>query len=101
MRCRTTKLSTRCELAKHTTGWRQCGRRPPTTGHLTDSWSGLRSGHWYLAEDFAFCHRARQVGLKIMTDTTIRLWRVGTYGYGWEEAGSDPERFDTFHFRVE
>jgi hypothetical protein len=55
----------------------------------------------YLTEDFAFSHRARQAGLKIMTDTTIRLWRIGTYGYGWEEAGSDPERFDTFHFRVE
>jgi len=57
--------------------------------------------HRYLPEDFAFCHRARQAGLKIMADTTIRLWRVGTYGYGWEEAGSDPERFDTYHFNVE
>ena len=47
MRCRTTKLSTRCKLATHTTGWRQCGHRPPTKGHLTDSWSGLLSGRWY------------------------------------------------------
>jgi hypothetical protein len=57
--------------------------------------------HRYLTDDFAFCHRARQAGLKIMADTTIRLWRVGTYGYGWEDAGNDPERFDTYHFHVE
>ena len=25
---------------------------------------------------------------------------LGTYGYGWEDAGNDPERFDTFEFRV-
>jgi hypothetical protein len=57
--------------------------------------------HRYLTEDFAFCHRARQAGLKIIADTTIRLWRVGTYGYGWEDAGNDTERFDTYHFHVE
>ena len=56
--------------------------------------------HRYLTNDFAFCHRARQAGLKIIADTTIRLWHVGTYGYGWEDAGNDPERFDTFEFRV-
>ena len=56
--------------------------------------------HRYLTEDFAFCHRARLAGLKVMADTTIRLWRMGTYGYGWEEAGKDPERFDTYHFHA-
>jgi hypothetical protein len=60
-----------------------------------------RFGHRYLTEDFAFSHRARQAGLKIMADTTVRLWRVGSYGYGWEEAGGDVERFDTYHFHVE
>ncbi|HUG70087.1 MAG TPA: hypothetical protein VMM76_20220 [Pirellulaceae bacterium] len=30
-------------------------------------------GHWYLAEDFAFCERARRCDYKIMVDTTIRL----------------------------
>jgi hypothetical protein len=60
-----------------------------------------KTRHRYLTEDFSFCHRARQAGLKVMVDTTIRLWRVGTYGYGWEEAGSDPERFHTYHFNVE
>lgn len=56
--------------------------------------------HRYLTEDFAFCHHARQAGLKIMADTTIRLWRVGSYGYGWEDAGGDPERFDSYEFHV-
>jgi hypothetical protein len=63
--------------------------------------SGNNVRHRYLTEDFAFCHRAREVGLKIMVDTTIRLWRVGTYGYGWEDAGSDAERFDTYQYHVE
>lgn len=57
--------------------------------------------HRYLTEDFAFCHRARAAGYPIMADTSIRLWRIGSYGFGWEDAGSDPERFDTFHYQVE
>jgi hypothetical protein len=57
--------------------------------------------HRYLTDDFAFCQRARQAGLKIMADTTIRLWRVGSYGFGWEDAGSDQQRFDTFHFHAD
>jgi len=65
----------------------------------TNAAQGIR--HRYLTEDFAFCERARRAGLKVMADTTIRLWRVGSYGFGWEDAGSDPERFDTYHFHVE
>jgi hypothetical protein len=53
-------------------------------------------GHWYLAEDYAFCERARQCGFKIMADTTIRLWHIGNQAYGWEDAGMERERFDTF-----
>lgn len=53
-------------------------------------------GHWYLAEDYAFCQRARQCGFKIMADTTIRLMHVGNYSYGWEDSGLDRERFETF-----
>jgi hypothetical protein len=56
--------------------------------------------HRYLTEDFAFCHRARASGFQVLADTRIRLWRVGPYGFGWEDAGSDPERFDTFHYRA-
>lgn len=53
-------------------------------------------GHWYLAEDYAFCTRAKQCGYRIMADTTIRLWHVGTYSYGWEDAGTERERYGTF-----
>ena len=57
-------------------------------------------GHWYLAEDFSFCERARQCGYKIMADTTIRLWHIGNYSYGWEDAGSGVKRFGTYRFRL-
>ena len=53
-------------------------------------------GCWYLAEDFAFCQRARAANFKIMADTTIRLWHVGHYAYGWEDSGQDRERNGTF-----
>lgn len=55
---------------------------------------------WYLSEDFAFCERARQCGFRIMADTTIRLWHVGSYRFGWEEAGRDVERFGNYAFRI-
>jgi hypothetical protein len=49
----------------------------------------------YLTEDYAFSHRARLAGLKVMADTAIRLWRMGSYTYGWEDAGRAPDRFDS------
>lgn len=55
---------------------------------------------WYLPEDYAFCERARQCGFKIMADTTIRLWHHGSYGYSWEDAGKDQERYESFYFEV-
>jgi hypothetical protein len=58
----------------------------------------FEDGHWYLAEDFAFSERARRSGFKIYADTSIRLWHIGSYGYGWEEAGLEPSRFATFQF---
>lgn len=57
-------------------------------------------GHWYLGEDFAFCERARRAGFPIMADTRIRLWHVGPYRYGWEDAGSTPGRYDDYDFTV-
>ncbi|MEO8498622.1 MAG: class I SAM-dependent methyltransferase, partial [Planctomycetota bacterium] len=59
-----------------------------------------REGRWYLGEDYAFCERARQAGHKILADTTIRLWHVGNYQYGWEDAGREVTRFEdyTYHF---
>ena len=57
-------------------------------------------GHWYLAEDFAFCERARQAGFKIFADTSVRLMHYGNYGYSWEDAGMELERYRTFHFHT-
>ena len=58
------------------------------------------AGPWYLAEDYAFCERARQCGFKIMADTSIRLWHIGEYAYGWEDAGLDRPRHDSFLFLI-
>jgi hypothetical protein len=55
-------------------------------------------GHWYLADDFAFCERASQAGYEIMADTTIRLAHIGDYAYRWEDAGSDLPRYSTYDF---
>ncbi|PHS05220.1 MAG: hypothetical protein COA78_15515 [Blastopirellula sp.] len=54
-------------------------------------------GYDYLAEDYSFSERARQCGFKIMADTTIRLWHIGNYAFGWEDAGREPERFGSFN----
>jgi hypothetical protein len=56
----------------------------------------IEEGCWYLAEDYAFCHRVRQCGFHIYGDTSIRLWHIGYYHYGWEDAGLERQRFGTF-----
>jgi hypothetical protein len=56
----------------------------------------IDDGYWYLAEDYSFCHRAREAGLRIFADTSIRLWHIGASHYGWEDAGGEPQRFATF-----
>jgi hypothetical protein len=55
---------------------------------------------WYLGDDYSFCERARQCGYKIMADTSIRLWHIGNYAYGWEDAGQDRPRHDSFLFML-
>jgi hypothetical protein len=55
---------------------------------------------WYLAEDYAFCERARQCGYKIWADTRVRLTHIGSYAYTWEEAGSDRQRFATYTYHL-
>jgi hypothetical protein len=57
-------------------------------------------GWWYLAEDFAFCERARQCGYKIMADSSIRLLHIGVYEHGWEDAGREIPRFAKYNFRL-
>jgi predicted O-methyltransferase YrrM len=58
------------------------------------------TGPWSISEDYAFCERARQCGFKIMADTRIRLWHVGPYRYGWEDAGNSEERYSDYTFHV-
>lgn len=53
-------------------------------------------GPWYLAEDYAFCERARQAGFAIMADTRIRLRHIGRYAFQWEDAGMELKRQSTF-----
>ena len=43
----------------------------------------IDDGYWYLADDYAFCHRARESGFRNFADTTIQLWHIGTYRYAW------------------
>lgn len=57
-------------------------------------------GHWYLAEDYAFCERVRQSGFQIFADTTIRLWHVGNHRYSWENAGIELPRYETFTLQI-
>jgi hypothetical protein len=54
----------------------------------------------YLADDFAFCHRARGAGYKIFADTTIRLGHIGRYAYTWEDAGGSQQRYGTYRYKV-
>ncbi|MEU2040655.1 hypothetical protein [Nocardia niwae] len=54
---------------------------------------------WYLGEDFAFSERARRSGFAIHADTRFRLEHIGKYGYTWEDAGSERERFGTYAFK--
>ena len=57
-------------------------------------------GAWYLGEDNAFCERARQCGIKVVADTSIRLLHVGSCRFGWEDAGADPGRFADYTFHL-
>jgi hypothetical protein len=78
--------------------------RPATTegeaSPLTPHHSPAAKRYWYLSEDFAFSHRARQAGYKIYSDSTIRLGHIGRYSYAWEDAGTSLNRYSTFHFQV-
>lgn len=55
-------------------------------------------GPWYLGEDYAFCERARRLGVPILVDTRIRLLHIGRYPYGWEDAGRAVERFADYRY---
>ena len=83
-----------------------CKEKPAKAGTPTDEpakagTSTNEGSHWYLGEDYSFCERARQCGYKIMADTSIRLWHIGEYAYGWEDAGLEKVRHDSFLFMID
>lgn len=49
-------------------------------------WDEAAAEFRYLGEDYSFCERAGQAGIDIIADMSIRLFHVGTYHFGWEEA---------------
>ena len=71
-----------------------------TSGDKSPQPEGQAEG-WYLADDYSFCERARQCGYKIMADTSIRLWHIGEYACGWEDAGLVKVRHDSFLFMID
>lgn len=40
----------------------------------------------YFGEDYSFCWRCRQMGITPMVDTSFRVYHIGDYAYGVEEA---------------
>jgi hypothetical protein len=56
--------------------------------------------YWSLPEDYSFCERSRQAGFAVMADTRIRLWHVGSYRFGWEDAGASKERYASYRFHL-
>jgi hypothetical protein len=79
-----------------------CNQRfgSPLTPYFTPLVAGEGEQAWLLGEDYSFCERARRCGFRVMADTTIRLWRVGPYRFGWEDAGRDVERFTDYTFEI-
>jgi hypothetical protein len=57
-------------------------------------------GPWYMSEDWSFCERARQAGHRVMVDTSLRVWHVGRYAYGWEDVGAGVKRSRTVDVRL-
>jgi len=79
---------------QHRLGLPVCNERfgRPTVPHFQPMLQPVDDDHWYLAEDYAFCERARQCGFRVLADTAVRLWHVGSCRYGWEDAGTERPR---------
>jgi hypothetical protein len=54
----------------------------------------------YLPDDYAFCERARRCGYRVHADTTLRLSRLASYPYSWEEAGTTRPRYARFDLHL-
>ena len=58
-------------------------------------------GNFYLGEDYSFIHRCRMAGLTPKVDTSFRLYHIGDYAYGLEEAaGQYLERSRNIDYRI-
>jgi hypothetical protein len=55
----------------------------------------------YLGEDWAFSYRLAKIGVTPLADTTIRLWHWGRYGFSWEEAGSEVQRYRSYSYHLQ
>ncbi len=49
--------------------------------------------NFYLPEDYAFCHRAKEAGVKLMCDTSVVLFHVGKYGFSVLDNGKKMQAF--------
>jgi protein-L-isoaspartate O-methyltransferase len=90
------------ETMQQKLGLSACNQRfqMPLVPYFTPMVAGEGEQAWLLGEDYSFCERARRCDFRVMADTTIRLWHVGSYRYGWEDAGRDVERFSDYSFHV-
>jgi hypothetical protein len=50
----------------------------PCEVYLNDEWI-------YLSEDWAFCHRARELGYRVFCDSTVKLGHIGPKVYDWDD----------------
>jgi hypothetical protein len=58
-------------------------------------------GHYYFGEDYAFIRRCRDAGLTPKVDTSFRLYHIGDYAYGLEEAcGQYLQRGRNIDYRI-
>ena len=73
---------------------------PPLVPFFQPAVFPIDEGRRLLSGDYAFCERARRCGHRIVADTAIRLWNRGTRDYGWEDAGSEVERFSTYYLKL-
>jgi hypothetical protein len=71
----------------------------PLVPYFAPFWTTGPQGR-YLGEDYAFCERARRAGISLYADTTIRLWHLGIYPFGWEDAGQGVTRFPSYTYHL-
>lgn len=63
------------------------GRGPDGGPMFGRAWfQDLIEGDHFWGEDYAFCTRLRRAGGTCLADTRRRLYHLGRYAYGWEDA---------------